>query len=677
VGAALVLPRCEKEMATQPAALARAWRTYQAGNAAEAARLYGRIVQADPGNADAWCLLGIAQRAAGEPARAEASCRAALRLRPAFFEAWNNLGNTLVMQGKLDEAIAAFEQALCLQPDNPLAHNNLGAALRHQSRWAEAAARYQHALRLQPNYPDAHNNLGDALQGLGRLEEAVASYRRALRLRPNYAEALTNLGNALARQERLDEAIAHHREALRLRPGYAEAHSNLGNALTTQRRYAEAEACYREALRLKPDCAEAHHNLGTALAEQGRLAEAEACYREALRLRPDYIEACGNLATALMGQGKAEDAAAVYERILEYKPDAPEAYLSRALALLSLGRWEHAWTDYEWRWRLPDFGTMPYPQPQWDGSPLAGRTILLHAEQGLGDTLLFVRYASLVRQRGGTVHLACPRALLRLLSGIRGVDGLFEQGADLPPFDCHAPLLSLPGLFRTTVETVPAEVPYLAADPALVEHWRRELPGSQGLRVGIAWQGNPRFKGDRQRSIPLAQFAPLAEVPGVQLVSLQKGFGSEQVREVAFPVLDLGPRLDEAAGPFMDTAAVMKNLDLVITSDTAIPHLAGALGVPTWMALPYSPHWIWLTDREDSPWYPTLRLFRQRTWGNWQEVFARLAAELRICSENWRAGGVSPLLAAESRGLTAPARPLRKTGERGASAPCWRRKTGA
>jgi tetratricopeptide (TPR) repeat protein len=658
-------------MGSDPAALAQARSAYQSGRPAEAAQVCRQVLQADPGNADAWCLLGVAQRAAGDSTEAAASYREALRLRPDFAEAWNNLGNALVTQGKLHEAVAAFEQVLRLRPDFAEAQNNLGAALRHQGKWAEAAARYQQALRLRPDYPDALNNLGDALQGLGRLEEAAASYRRALRLRPNYPEAHTNLGNVLNRLERPDEAQAHHREALRLRPAYAEAHSNLGNTLVTQRKYAEAEACYREALRHKPDYAEAHHNLGTALAEQGRLAEAEACYREALRLRPDYIDACGNLATALMGQGKAGEAAAVYERILEYKPDSPDAHLSRAMACLGMGRWEEGWADYEWRWRCPDFGTMPYTQPLWDASPLDGRTILLWAEQGLGDTLLAVRYAPFVRRRGGTVLLACPKALLRLLAGFPGVDQVLEQGGPLPAFDCHAPLMGLPAVFRTTPETVPAEVPYLFADPALVEHWRRELTfaGASGLcptgshkpeapakgnvsgastlcptdphkpeapakgnvpplKVGIAWQGNPRFKADRQRSIPLAQFAALAAVPGVRLFSLQKGAGSEQLRDVSFPVVDLGNRLDEDAGAFMDTAAVMKNLDLVIAPDTAVTHLAGALGVPVWLALPFSAHWLWLMNREDSPWYPSVRLFRQRTWGNWEDVFGRMAAEL-------------------------------------------------
>jgi tetratricopeptide (TPR) repeat protein len=616
-------------MTTSAQTLALAWRAYQTGAMAESATLFREALRDDPGNADAWCMLGIVSRALGQPDAAVSAYQEALRLRPDFVEALNNLGNALVNQNKAGEAIAAFEQVLRLRPGYAEAHNNLAAALRQQGKWADAEAQYREAIRLKPDYTDAHNNLGVALQGLGRLEEAEASYHNALRLRPDYAEAHTNLGTALIRLGRLDEATAHHREALRLRPDYAEAHSNLGNALVAGRRYAEAEACYREALRLKRDYAEGHHNLGTALAEQGHLDEAIGCYREALRLRPDYSEACGNLATALLAQGKPEEALAVHEPILQRKPDSADAHMWRALARLLMGDWERGWEDYERRWGCEEFGGLPYEKPQWDGSPLTGRTILLHAEQGLGDTLLFVRYAKLVKERGGKVVLVCPKALVRLLAGCPGVDELVAQGSPVPPHDSHAPLLSLPRLFHTTPANAPADVPYLVADPARVDRWRRELTPYSGFKIGIAWQGNPQYKGDRLRSFPVKLLEPVARVEGVLFFSLQKGHGSEQLRGINFPVVDLASRLDETSGPFLDTAAVLPNLDLVIAADTSIAHLAGALGVPVWLPLALSPHWVWLLDREDSPWYPTVRLFRQRRWGDWPEVMERLAAELR------------------------------------------------
>jgi tetratricopeptide (TPR) repeat protein len=609
-----------------------AWRAYQSGDYDGAARLYREALDADSNNADAWCMLGIVSRGLGQPDEAVRAYREALRIRPDFIEALNNLGNALVNQNKPDEARAAFERVLRLRPDYAEAHNNLAATLRQQGHWTEAATHYREAIRLKPDYAEAHNNLGVSLQGFGNLEEAEASYRTALRLRPNYPDAHTNLGTVLTRLGRYQAAAAEHREALRLRPAYAEAHSNLGNTFVAERRYSEAEASYREALHVRPDYAEGHHNLGTALAEQGKLVEADASYREALRLRPDYAEACGNLATALLAQGKPDEALAVHEPILERKPDSADAHLWRALVRLLSGDWEGGWQDYEWRWRCEEFGRLPDDTPRWIGEPLKGRTILLHAEQGLGDTLLFVRYARLVQQRGGMVTLACPKALLRLLSTCPGVGELVGQGSALPAHDCHAPLLSLPGILGTTPANVPANVPYVYADPDLVERWRHELARYSGFKVGIAWQGNPQFKGDRLRSPPLAHFEPLARVAGVRLFSLQKGHGSEQLRQVGFPVVDLASRLDETSGPFMDTAAVMKNFDLVVASDSATVHLAGALGVPVWVALPFAPHWIWLLNRQDSPWYPTARLFRQRRWGDWPEVFERLGAELSTLS---------------------------------------------
>jgi tetratricopeptide (TPR) repeat protein len=610
--------------------LALGWQYHQAGALDLAEQLYRQVAQADPQDPQPWFLLGILHRRRGQLPEAVASYQEALRLRPDFVEAQNNLGNVFVGLGRWADAVACYEQVLRIKPDYPEAHNNLGVALRQQGQYDRAAACYREALRQRPSYAEAHNNLGDALQALGRHEDAAACYQEALRLRPDYAEAHTNLGTALTKLDRLDEAVAHHQEALRLRPNYVEAHSNLGNVHLARRRYDDAMACYREALRIDPRYPEAHYNLGLALAEQGELDDAVASYREALRLRPGYVDASDNLGNALLAQGKTAEAMATYDEILRRRPDSPEAHMARALALLVRGDYEEGWKEYEWRWRCKEFGGLTYAQPRWDGSPLEGRTILLHAEQGLGDTLQFVRYAALVKERGGTVVLACPRVLTRLLATCPGVDRVVAQGTDAPAFDCYAPLLSLPGLLGTTRDKIPATVPYLSADAVLVQHWRRELAPVRGFKVGIAWQGNPKYKADRLRSIPLSQFEALARVPGVQLISLQKGPGTEQLAAVGdrFRVIDLGARLDELTGPFLDTAAVVRNLDLIVAPDTALTHLAGALGAPVWAALAFSPHWVWGRDRPDSPWYPSARLFRQAKWGDWDEVFARLAAEL-------------------------------------------------
>jgi hypothetical protein len=299
---------------------------------------------------------------------------------------------------------------------------------------------------------------------------------------------------------------------------------------------------------------------------------------------------------------------------------------------LLTGDFERGWAEYQWRWKAEQCQWRDFSQPLWDGRPLEGRTILLHAEQGLGDTIQFVRYAALVKQRGGGVVVECPTPLLSLLASCERIDRLMGRGDELPAFDLQAPLLSLPGIFHTSLDTIPADGPYLFADPGLVGRWRQELGGIAGFKIGIAWQGNPKNPDDRNRSIPLSDFEPLAGCSAVRLLSLQKEAGTEQLQKVAgrFPVIDLGSRLDEAAGAFMDTAAVMMNLDLVVTSDTAIAHLAGALGVPVWVAISFVPDWRWLLDRSDSPWYPTMRLFRQTRLGDWAGVFEEIKAALCV-----------------------------------------------
>jgi len=342
-------------------------------------------------------------------------------------------------------------------------------------------------------------------------------------------------------------------------------------------------------------------------------------------LKPDYADAHSNLANALKEEGRTAEALTYYQIALWHQPDAPSVRWNRALTWLQAGNFEHGWPEYEWRWQRKQTPARPFRQPRWDGSPLHGRTILLYSEQGLGDTIQFVRYASMVKERGGRVVVECPGMLLDLFRSCSGIDQLVAEAQPLPDFDVQAPLMSLPALFRTTLETVPAEVPYLHADPNCIEKWRQRLTYDGTLKVGICWQGNPHHQWDRHRSIPLCYFAPLAEVPDVKLFSLQKWHGVEQLRELTgrLPIIELSD-----AETFADTAAVMTLLDLIITADTSVAHLAGALGVPVWVALAKIADWRWLFDREDTPWYPTMRLFRQPTLGDWKTVFNCMAEEL-------------------------------------------------
>jgi Flp pilus assembly protein TadD len=533
--------------------------------------------------------------------------------------------------GELQQAEQLYREILQVDPNHIDALHLLGLIAHQFGRSDVAIDLISQAIRLKPDFAEAHNNLAIALKELGRLDQAVASYQQAVALKPDYVEAHSNLAVALVEQGRLGEAVASAQRAVRLKPDFPEAHNNLGMALKAQGSAERAVASFQQAVRLKPDYAEAHNNLGVVLADLGRLEEAVAGFQQAVRLKPDYAEAHNNLGVVLADLSRVQEAVACYQRALSLKPDYAAAHNNLGIAWLLMGNFHQGWPEYEWRWKCTELKLPSYRQPLWDGSPLNGRTILLLSEQGLGDTIQFIRFAPLVARSGGRVIVICRRPMARLLAGCPGIAAVVAEGEPLPEFDVYAPLLSLPGLLGTTLATVPAEVPYLTADPAQVDFWHRELSAVEGFRIGIAWQGSPGYRRDRFRSIPLLQFAPLARLQGVNLLSLQKGPGTDQLQGVScvFPITDLGSRLDETAGAFMDTAAVMMNLDLVIAADVAIAHLTGALGVPVWLAL-YSPSdWRWLLERDDSPWYPTMRLFRQARPGNWESVFERMATEVR------------------------------------------------
>ena len=390
---------------------------------------------------------------------------------------------------------------------------------------------------------------------------------------------------------------------------------------------------------MRPDYAEAHNNLAIVLTKEGGFDEAIAEYHRALEIRKEYPEAHNNLGIALMECGQTGEALAEFDKALELRQEYPDVRMNRSLTYLIVGDFERGWREYENRWKCKEFKPRGFVQPRWNGEPLEGKRILLHTEQGIGDTLQFVRYARLVKERGGVVLIGATKPLQRILRLCPYLDGIFLEGAELPEFDVQLPLMSLPYVFGTHAETIPAGEPYLFADPGLITRWRKELSYIDAFKVGINWQGNPKFRGDYRRSIPLAHFGELATVPGVRLISLQKGFGTEQLKDARFSVTELGGQVDEAAGPFMDTAAVLKNLDLFVTSDTALAHLAGGLGVPVWLALPYAPDWRWQLSRSDCPWYPNMRLFRQAQFDDWSPVFEKIAKALRkVVSQKRRNG---------------------------------------
>jgi Flp pilus assembly protein TadD len=467
----------------------------------------------------------------------------------------------------------------------------------------------------------------------GNLQAAEQTYREILALDPNHADALHLLGVVAFQSGDLDRAVQCISAAIQLNGTVAKFHSNLGNVFQAQRKLDEAVQSFRRALELDPQFAEAYLNLGSAFETQGRLDEAVEAYRQTLNLKPHQPEAFTNLGLALLAQGNIDAAAASFDSALQQNPNYADAHGNRALLRLLQGDFHCGWSQYEWRWRSNQIERRDFAQPRWDGSPLRDRTILLHAEQGLGDTIQFIRYAAEVKKRNphATVIVECQRPLTKILMRCAGVDQLVPAGDPLTLFHVQSPLLSLPGIFQTTLNSIPANVPYLLAEPKLVEHWRKWLESVEGLRIGINWQGRSGEGEFRKRNIPLEYFTALAQLPGVQLISLQKQDDGETIAASSRfpPMLEPGPDFDTVHGAFEDTAAIMMNPDLIITSDTSVPHLAGALGVPVWVALPFVPDWRWMLQRTDSPWYPTMRLFRQKSQGDWSGVFNEIFALLK------------------------------------------------
>jgi FkbM family methyltransferase len=516
-------------------------------------------------------------------------------------------------------------------PETPSAYLKLGNLLKDQNRLDEAIAAYGQAIALNRDYCEAHANLGVTLLMQGRSEESIAASRNAVRLRPDYPETHLNLGLALHAQGSWDEAIAAFRTALALRPDYALAHFSLANSLRESHRFDQAIGACGAAIANQPDYAAAYLNRANIFHEQGRLDEAFAGYSRALALKPDFVDAHSNLGNVLRKQGRVDEAVAACRRALAIQPDFPAAHLNLSLALLLKGQFEEGWREYEWRWKGGTSDVIPrkFRQPRWRGEDLTGKTLLLHGEQGLGDTLQFARFAPLLAGPNKKIMLAVQPPLVSLLGKPGWPNVTVNNGAALSGFDFELPLMSVPLVLGITESNIPARVPYLAADPGRVEAWRDRLP-KDGLKIGIVWQGRPDPKVDVGRFFPLRHCAPLAMHPGLHLISLQKHHGLDQLDALppGMRIQTLGPDFDAGPDAFLDTAAVMMNLDLIITADTSTAHLAGALARPTWIALKEGPDWRWLLQREDSPWYPTVRLFRQRTLGNWDDVFAAMTREL-------------------------------------------------
>jgi tetratricopeptide (TPR) repeat protein len=567
-----------------------------------------------PQQLDHMLRQAVALQQNGAVAEAEELYREILELKPRHFDALQLLGSLALQAGRVEEGIELLKKALAINARQAPLHSNLAYALNALQRFDEALRSADRALALQPGFPDALNNRGNAQAGLNSPSEALGSFDRAIASMPEFAQAWNNRACVLRDLDRPADALASCDHALALQPNYPDAWSNRGNALSDLNQPNEAWQSYQRALELDPAFADAWNNLGLTQVDLDEHAQALQSYAHALAINPT----------------------------------AAETHWNQSLCLLQLGQLEAGWKEYEWRWERSRIkaGRRTFAQPLWLGDfSIDGKTILLHAEQGLGDTLQFCRYAKMVSALGAKVVLEVPLELMRLMSTLDGVDQLIEADQALPPFDCHCPLLSLPLAFKTDLTNIPANTPYLFADPHATRAWHERIAAqAEGrLKVGLVWAGGNRphvaelRKNDARRSITFERLAPILDVPNVQFFSLQKGPAALPLPrgDAAVNVVDYTEELDD----FADTAALVANLDLVISVDTSTAHLAGALNKPVWILNRLDTCWRWMLERTDTPWYAQARLFRQPTLGDWDSVIRSAHDALAVLSAEARLPG--------------------------------------
>jgi len=558
------------------------------------------------------------------------SFQRATDLAPDFTEAYVNQGNILKELNRPNEALACYDRAIALKPGLAEVHYNRGNVLHALGRPQEALQSFNKAFGLKRNFPEACNSRGLALKDLKRPEDALKNFNTAIELKPDFADAHVCRGSTLRNLKRFREAVESFDHAIRLNPYDAAVHRNRGNALRDIRRPDQALESFDRAIALNPDFAEAYSDRGNALGDLGCMDEALQSFDKAIALQPDLAEAYSNRGNLLKAMKRPDEALESFDRAIALKPGFAEAWWNKSLCALAMGNFEEGWRLYEWRKKKPEpVAFRDCPQPAWSGEEsIAGKTLFIYAEQGLGDTIQFCRYAALAQAKGAKVILAVQDGLIRLLNALGPAIQIVPLNATPDAFDMHVALLSMPLALRTDGNTIPANIPYLRAEPEKVSDWRTRI-GSHGFKVGICWQGNKGVVADAGRSFPLRHFEGIAKHPGVRLISLQKNDGVEQLQDVpAGMMVETLDGFDAGPDAFIDAAAVMESLDLVITADTAIAHLAGALGRPVWVVLQHVPDWRWRLDGQDSPWYPTMKLFRQTQRDDWSGALAAMEKEL-------------------------------------------------
>jgi tetratricopeptide (TPR) repeat protein len=605
------------------------------GNPREALKAFDSAVKLAPTFPEAHCNRGAALQELGRLEEALSAEERALRHRPDYATAHFNRGNILKELGRPDEALAAYDRALKQKPVWAEVHLNRGLTLIDKNRLVEALAAFRQAAALQPNMVPAHLGRANAHHRLRQNAQALGAIETALAIEPGNVEALVLKTGFLLRMERAGEALAVAEQAIASGPTNPAAHAARSAALCKVNRFDEALAEADETIRLAPEDPEGYVVRALALSELARVEEQWEMLKVAERLGAAGHAFHEVRAIALAELGDLTEAAASFERAIELEPDSARSHYFYSMLLLYLGRFERGWAEHEWRVKDTSFKQVALARmaPPWRGEALDGKKVLVFSEQGLGDLIQFARFVPDVAARGGRVTLRVMPALAGMVArAFPAIDVTAKLGLRRD-FDYQVSVMSLPNVLGSGADTRAERVPYLFADRARVEKWRERLgaqPGAGGFRVGIAWQGNPTYYRDRYRSIPLKRFAPLAAVPGVRLISLQAINGLDQLDDLpaGMTVERFGAEIEDNRDGIEEVAGLMANLDLLIMSDTGLAHLAGALGRPIWTALRYRPDWRWLDGRADSPWYPTMRLFRQTRHDDWDGVFAEIAGAL-------------------------------------------------
>jgi tetratricopeptide (TPR) repeat protein len=607
-------------------AFERAVRSHSQGRLAEAEQHYKLALQANGDNLDAVYHLALLRLQQGRMEDAWGLLERVVEKQPRAFAAHHHLGVVLASLARWDAAVNHYEQALAINPDAPETNNNLGHALQSMGRLEEAALRYEKAVALNPAYPEARNNLGNVLHLLGRSNEALSHFRAAIQTAPRYGDAHVNLGHVLVAVGKPEEAVAHYEIALAVQPRNPDTRISLALTLLMLDRGREAGQHCDAVVAMQPRSLGTLANLAFLLLKLQRPEQALSVYDRVLVEKPDHMSALVNRAALLHALGRFDESLIAYAKAQKVDSSNAAAHHGEGLLRLQLGDLPTGFEKYERRWEKDQLQRRSFDKPLWRGQEIAGKTILLHAEQGFGDTLQFCRYAELLAGRGARVVLEVQPALKSLLETLPGANVVVASGDQLPEVDFCCPMASLPLAFGTTLQTIPGKTPYLAASAERIASWERRLKPKTKPRVGLVWSGNPIQGNDHNRSIPLGEIDALLSLPNVEIVSLQKN-----LRKRDLALLKANPRIihfGDELQDFSDTAAVLSLMDVVVSVCTSVCHLSGALNRPTWVLLSAACDWRWLLDRTDSPWYPSVRLFRQNTLGDWQSVIGAAASEL-------------------------------------------------